>query len=84
MNDVITRQNATDPLINFSEIYPDDVKRLLWKLVRYINLIIHVKLEYDIELHYPRNSVEKFTYQSDKLWSKIIYYLIYLNKKDIK
>jgi hypothetical protein len=84
MDDVIIRQNATDPLINFSEVYTDDIKKLLWKLVRYINLIIHVKLEYGIELHYPRNSVERFTYESDKLWSKIIYFFVYLNTKDIK
>lgn len=84
MADVLTRQNAIDVLINFSKVYTNDEKKLLWKLMRYVNLIIYIKLECNIELHCPRSSVEKFTYESDKLWSKIIYYIIYLNNNDIQ
>jgi hypothetical protein len=82
MVDVFTRQNAIDVLFNFSKVYTNDEKKLIWKLVRYVNLIIYIKLEYGIELHCPRSSIEKFTYESDKLWSKIIYYLIYINNND--
>jgi len=84
MVDVLTHQNAADVLINFSHVYTNDEKKLLWKLVRYVNLILYIKIEHSIELHYPRSSIEKFTYESDKLWSKIIYYLIYLNTNDIR
>jgi len=84
MADVLTHQNATDVLIDFTHVYSNDEKKLLWKLVRYVNLILYIKIEHSIELHYPRSSIEKFTYESDKLWSKIIYYLIYLNTNDIR
>jgi hypothetical protein len=84
MSDVLTRQNTIDVLINFSEVYTDFEKKLLWKLMRYVNLVIYIKLKCNIELHCPRSSVEKFTYESDKLWSKIIYYIIYLNTNHIQ
>ena len=84
MTDDISRHNVNDVLINFSESYSNDEKKLFWKLIRYISLILYIKLDYSIEIHRPRSSVEKFTYESDKLWSKIIYFLIYLNTNDIK
>lgn len=84
MVDGLSRHNAIDLLINFSKVYSDNEKKLLWKLIRYVNLIIYIKLEISIELHCPRSSVEKFTYESDKLWSKIIYYIIYIKTNDIK
>jgi hypothetical protein len=84
MSEDFSPQNANDLLINFSDTFTDDEKKLLWKLIRYLSLTLYIKLDYNIEIHHPRSSVEKFTYESDKLWSKIIYYLIYLNTSDIK
>jgi hypothetical protein len=81
---VLSRHSAKDLLIDFKNIYSDNEKKLYWKIVRYISLIIYIKLEYSIEIHYPRDSFERFTYESDKLWSKILYYMLYVNSKEVK
>ena len=65
--------NKNDLLENFDKI-PN--KNHMWSMMRYISLVIDIYYNNNLELHYPRNSEEYFTYMSDKYWIKLIYGLL--------
>jgi hypothetical protein len=75
--DIINRYIVPDKLKNFNI---DENNKIYLILIRYILLIIQMKYNDIIELHSPRNTTEYFTYTSDKMWSKIIYGMVYLNE----
>jgi hypothetical protein len=65
--------NKHDFLENFDKL-PN--KNHMWSMMRYISLVIDIYYNNNLELHYPRNSEEYFTYLSDKYWIKLIYGLL--------
>jgi len=79
ISDIINRYTGPDKLSKF--IYTDDNNKYLI-LMRYLLLVIQLKIKDSVELHLPRNTSEYFTYQSDKLWSKIIYAIMYINENN--
>jgi hypothetical protein len=78
-SDVLDRQISIDELVMFKLCKENQI---YLQLIRYIILTIELKLKDSVELHPPRNSKEFFTYNSDKYWSKLIYALRYINKKN--
>jgi len=84
MTNTVTYNNAEDLLNNFYEDYSERHIKLYLKLTRYISLVLYINIRYNIELHKPRICIEKFSYESDKLWSKIIYFILYLNTNTIQ
>lgn len=47
-------------------------KIFLWSIMRYVCLILKMFHGISIEIHIPRNSTEFYTYNSDRIWAKIL------------
>jgi hypothetical protein len=78
-SDVLNRRTSIDELVTFGLT---EKNHIYLKLIRYIILVIEIKLSDSIELHLPRNTTEFFTYNSDKYWSKLIYAMNYITKTE--
>jgi len=77
--DQINRYECHDMLSTFNL----EENHYILVIIRYVLLVLQVKLEYNVEIHLPRSSNEMYTYHSDNIWSKILFAMFYikLNKE---